>query len=91
MDAARIDGCGELGIWARIMLPLSKPALAVVALFTFIGAWNDFLGPLIYLMDQKRYTLSIGLASNLFTSIFVSKTFFEMELAQRTQATSLSI
>jgi multiple sugar transport system permease protein len=62
IDAARIDGCNELGIWARVMLPLSKPALAVVALFTFIGAWNDFLGPLIYLMDQNKYTLSIGLA-----------------------------
>jgi len=62
IEAARIDGCSELGIWARIMLPLSRPALAVVALFTFIGAWNDFLGPLIYLMDEKKYTLSIGLA-----------------------------
>ncbi len=62
IDAARIDGCNELGIWAKVMLPLSKPALAVVALFTFIGSWNDFLGPLIYLMDQKKYTLSIGLA-----------------------------
>ena len=62
VEAARIDGCGELGIWARVMVPLSQPALAMVALFTFIGAWNDFLGPLIYLMDEKKYTLSIGLA-----------------------------
>jgi multiple sugar transport system permease protein len=44
------------------MLPLSRPALAVVALFTFIHAWNDFRGPLIYLMDERKYTLSIGLA-----------------------------
>ena len=62
IEAARLDGCSELGIWARIMLPLSKPALAVVGLFTFIGSWNDFLGPLIYLMDEDKYTLSIGLA-----------------------------
>lgn len=61
-EAARIDGCSELGIWWRIMLPLSKPALAVVGLFTFIGTWNDFLGPLIYLIDNRQYTLSIGLA-----------------------------
>lgn len=63
IEAARIDGCGELGIWARIMLPLSRPALAVVALFTFIGSWNDFLRPLIYLMEESRYTMAIGLAS----------------------------
>ena len=62
IEAARLDGCSELGIWARIMMPLSKPALAVVGLFTFITAWNDFLGPLIYLMDEEKYTLSIGLA-----------------------------
>ncbi len=62
VEAARIDGCSELRIWAQLMVPLSRPALAVVALFTFIGAWNDFLGPLIYLMDERKYTLSIGLA-----------------------------
>jgi multiple sugar transport system permease protein len=62
LEAARIDGCSELGIWGRIMLPLSRPALAVVGLFTFIGSWNDFLGPLIYLMDERKYTLSIALA-----------------------------
>lgn len=62
IEAARLDGCSELGIWSRIMVPLSKPALAVVGLFTFITAWNDFLGPLIYLMDEEKYTLSIGLA-----------------------------
>ena len=62
IEAARLDGCGELGIWGRIMLPLSMPALAVVALFTFMWTWNDFLGPLIYLMEDRKYTLSIGLA-----------------------------
>ena len=60
-DAARIDGCSEFGIFWRVILPLSKPALGVVALFTFMWAWNDFLGPLIYLQDQNQYTLSLGL------------------------------
>ncbi len=60
-EAARIDGCSELGIFLRIFLPLSRPALAVVALFTFMAAWNDFLGPLVYLQDQSQYTLSLGL------------------------------
>jgi len=62
MEAARIDGAGDLRIWATIVLPLSKAALAVVAVFSFIGAWNDFLGPLLYLMDDDKYTLAIGLA-----------------------------
>ncbi len=62
IDAARIDGCSEFRIWAEIVLPLSRPALATVALFTFLGAWNDFLGPLIYLMDESKYTMSLGLA-----------------------------
>lgn len=61
-EAARIDGASDLRIWATIVLPLSKPALAVVAVFSFIGAWNDFLGPLLYLMDDDKYTLAIGLA-----------------------------
>ncbi len=60
-DAAKIDGCSELDIYWRLILPLSKPALATVALFAFIGAWNDFLGPLIYLNDETKYTLSLGL------------------------------
>jgi multiple sugar transport system permease protein len=60
-ESARIDGCSEWGIFWRIILPLSKPALAVVALFQFMGTWRDFLGPLIYLMDQKTFTLSLGL------------------------------
>lgn len=62
-EAARIDGCSDFGIWRRIVLPLSKPALLTVALFTFIASWNDFLGPLVYLMHEDKYTLSIGLAS----------------------------
>lgn len=60
-EAARIDGCSELGIFTRIMLPLARPALAVVALFTFMGVWNDFLGPLVYLQRPEQYTLALGL------------------------------
>jgi multiple sugar transport system permease protein len=59
--AARIDGANELQIYWRIILPLARPALAVVALFTFMANWNDFLGPLIYLSDRDQYTLAIGL------------------------------
>ncbi len=60
-EAATIDGCSEWGIFTKVILPLCKPALAVVALFAFIGTWNDFIGPLIYLFDQKHFTLSLGL------------------------------
>ncbi len=60
-DAARIDGCSELRIYAQIMLPLARPVLATVALFTFLGSWNDFMGPLIYLTSRDQYTLSLGL------------------------------
>ena len=60
-DAARIDGCSEFGIFWRIILPLSKPALAVVALFHFMWAWRDFMAPLIYLTKKETYTLSLGL------------------------------
>jgi ABC-type glycerol-3-phosphate transport system permease component len=60
-DAARVDGCSELSIFTNIILPLAKPALSVVALFTFMGTWNDFLGPMIYLLDQNTFTLSQGL------------------------------
>ena len=60
-DAARIDGCGEFGILWRVILPLAKPALAVVGLFTFMGAWNDYLGPLIYLNNIKLYPMALGL------------------------------
>jgi multiple sugar transport system permease protein len=62
-EAARIDGCSEFQIFWRVILPLCKPALLVVALFTFMGTWNDFLGPLIFLTDQSQYTLALGLQS----------------------------
>lgn len=60
-EAARIDGASEFQIVRHIILPLARPALAVVALFAAFMLWNDFLGPLIYLQDQSKYTLSIGL------------------------------
>jgi multiple sugar transport system permease protein len=60
-DAARIDGCSEFGIFTRIVLPLSKPALTVVALFSFMAVWNDFLGPLVYLQRPEQFTLALGL------------------------------
>ncbi|MHB0857773.1 MAG: carbohydrate ABC transporter permease [Anaerolineae bacterium] len=60
-DAARVDGAGEAHILLRIMLPLMKPALLVVVLFNFMGCWNDFMGPVIYLNSTKLFPLSLGL------------------------------
>jgi ABC-type glycerol-3-phosphate transport system permease component len=62
-DAARIDGCGRFRIFWRIILPLSKPALASLALFTFMTYWNDLLGPVIYLSSVNKATLTMGLAN----------------------------
>lgn len=61
-DAARIDGCNSFEIWWRIMLPLSKPVLATIAVFTFMGTWNDFMGPLIYITDANKRTLALALS-----------------------------
>ncbi len=60
-DAARIDGASEMRILWQVMVPLAIPAIAVVALFQFIGSWNDFLGPLIYLQDKTKFTIALGL------------------------------
>jgi len=60
-EAARIDGMNEYQIWARIMLPLSKPALSTLVIFTFVTTWNDFLGPMIYLTKTELKTVQIGL------------------------------
>jgi len=60
-DAAKIDGCSYFGLFWRIMLPLIRPALAAVAIFQFLGSWNDFMGPLIYLNDLRLTPLSLGL------------------------------
>ena len=61
LDAARIDGMSEYGIYFRIMLPLSKPALATLTIFTSVFVWNDFMGPLIYLNSQHLKTIQLGL------------------------------
>lgn len=60
-DAARIDGCGFLRIYWHVIIPLIKPSLAAIAVMTFIGVWQDFMGPLIYIADQRLYSLSFGL------------------------------
>ena len=60
-DAAKIDGCHFMQIYWHVIMPLIKPTLACIAIFTFMGVWNDFMGPLIYLADQRLYPLSLGL------------------------------
>ena len=62
IDAARIDGCSEFRIYATIVMPLTKPAIATISILTFLFTWNDFLGPLIYLSDKAKGTLALGLA-----------------------------
>jgi len=60
-EAAVVDGAGYFGIYFKIILPLSRSAVIVVALFTFLGTWNDFMGPLIYLKSENLFTLALGL------------------------------
>ena len=62
-EAARIDGLSEYGIYRRIILPLSKPALASLALLTFVATWNDYMGPFIYLTSNELWTVQLGLKS----------------------------
>ena len=61
LDAAKIDGCSHFGIYGRIIMPLAQPALASLALLAFMGSWNNLLGPVIYLYDERLFTLPIGL------------------------------
>ena len=63
VEAARLDGCGHLRTWWTVMLPLCRPVIMLTAVFTFMFAWNDFLGPLIYLQSEEQYTLAIALNS----------------------------
>jgi multiple sugar transport system permease protein len=63
IEAARLDGCGEFGIYWRIVLPLLKPALGTLGLVTFIGSWNNFMGPLIVMRSVENYTLPLALRS----------------------------
>lgn len=60
-DAARIDGCSEIGIWLRIIMPLSGPALSVIGIFSFLSEWNDFIRPLIYVNETEKFTMALGL------------------------------
>ncbi|MDI7277589.1 MAG: carbohydrate ABC transporter permease [Anaerolineae bacterium] len=60
-DAAKIDGCGPFGIFFRIIMPMSTPALGITAVFSFSGMWNNFMGPLIYLNDMIKFPLALGL------------------------------
>ena len=61
-EAARMDGCSNLGLWWHIMLPAIRPALVTLAIFVFIGSWSDFLWPLIVIQDENLYTLPLGVA-----------------------------
>lgn len=61
-EAARIDGAGPFKVFVKIIMPMCKPVLTAVAIFTFMGVWNDFNGPLIYLYDSQKFTLSLGLS-----------------------------
>lgn len=78
-EAAKIDGCSTFGIFWRIMLPLSMPALVTVGVFSIVWNWNDFLNPLIYLQDSSKFTLALGL--NQFRSLSGDKTNLMMAAA----------
>ncbi len=85
-DAAKIDGCSEFDTFLLIMLPLAKPALATIAVFTFLGVWNDFMGPLLYLSkDPNNYTVSLGLAS-FRNNTFYSRVRWDLLMAASTAA-----
>lgn len=73
-EAARVDGAGEFTIWWRIMFPLTKPALATLAIFVFVFSWSNFLWPLIVLNDQKKFTLPVAIAK--FIGVFADKTHY---------------
>jgi ABC-type glycerol-3-phosphate transport system permease component len=102
-EAARLDGAGYLRIWWQLLLPLTKPVLATIAVFTFQNNWNDFFGPLIYLQSVENFTLQLGLASFSgmyrvdWTSLMAAATVimipcaFVFVVAQKYFAQSLSI
>lgn len=84
-DAARIDGCGHWGIFWRIILPLSKPALGAVMVFEFLDSWDDFLGPLIYISKEANYTVALGLAA------FRNDYFVEWNLFMAAAAVAMAV
>jgi len=81
VDAAVIDGCGELRIFARIMLPLIKPTLATVTIFTFVWYWNDFVWPLVILHDPEKQTLIMGIYSTFVGDLWLSYNYVSAGLA----------
>jgi multiple sugar transport system permease protein len=82
-EAARLDGCGTFGAFRRIVLPLAKPALATLAVFTLLGSWNDLVWPLIAISDERWYTLQVGLTTFQGTR----RTQFELLMAGNVVAT----
>ncbi len=70
-EAADLDGCSRLGTFLNVVVPISRPAMAALAIFTFVGSWNDFLGPLVFLDSVERYTLPVGVA--LFQSSYATE------------------
>ena len=78
-QSAEIDGCNPLTAYFWIALPLSKPAIATVAVFSFIGSWNEFIGPLIYLNTTSKFTLSLGLS--LFNGLFYTQLEYLMPMS----------
>jgi len=84
IDAARLDGASELGILIKIFIPLSKPALLTITVFTFIGAWNDLWGPLIFIHNESLFTLPIGLINFIGLSGDVRGTPWQLVMAVST-------
>lgn len=84
-DAALIDGCSHTRIYTSIILPLAKPVLATVTIFAFMGAWNEYLGPLIYLGNKDQYTLSLGL------QVFVSSQQRQAEWGMMMAASTMMV
>lgn len=78
-ESARIEGASHFQVLTKIMIPNTKPAMIVVGLFTFLNTWNDFLGPLVYLNDEKKYTLALGL--QLFTGLYKAEWHLMMAAA----------
>ncbi|MCA9973270.1 MAG: carbohydrate ABC transporter permease [Anaerolineales bacterium] len=78
-ESAELDGCNPLQAYWRIAMPLARPVLATVAVFSFVGSWNDFLGPLIYLNSTGKFTLSLGLS--LFHGLFYTQLQYLMPMS----------
>jgi multiple sugar transport system permease protein len=76
IDAASIDGAGELGLFFRIIVPLARPAIAAVAIFSFIGSWNEYLWQLIVVSSERMLTLPVGVESISPVSCLLSLVWF---------------